>query len=395
MPIDVDALRAATPGTANVAHLNNAGAALPSQATLDAVLTHLRLESKIGGYEAAEEAGEAIAHTRHVVAELVGASADEIAITTGDTAAWAKAFWGLVNAGGIPEGDRVLVDRIAYNSHYLALLQAAAMRPFTIEIIPSEPDGTLSLDALKSMLDDRVAMVTATHIGTHRGLVNPVADVGAACRAEGIPFYLDACQSIGQLPVNVHEIGCDVATGTGRKWLRGPRGTGLLYVRTEFLEQLDPPGIDGAGAIWTGPDSYELLDDARRFEEFEISIAGVIGLGVAVDQVLDVGIDDIAARVGELAERLRNELSAVGGVTVHDGGRQRSGIVTFSIDGVDDERVKVAARQAAVNVSVSSAPNALLDMRSEGHATVVRASPHAYNTDDELDRLLAVVRAFS
>ena len=393
MPIDVDALRAATPGTANVAHLNNAGAALPSQATLDAVLGHLKLESSIGGYEAEDQAAEAIAHTRRVVAELLGASADEIALTTSDTAAWGKAFWGLVNTGGIPEGDRVLVDRIAYNSHYMALLQASAMRPFSIEIIPSEPDGTLSVDALKTMLDDRVALVTTTHIGTHRGLVNPVADVGALCRAEGIPFYLDACQSIGQLPVNVHEIGCDVATGTGRKWLRGPRGTGVLYVRTEFLEHLDPPGIDGASASWTGADTYELFDDARRFEEFETSVAARIGLGVAIDQVLALGIDEIASRIGALAERLRTDLGAIAGVTVHDGGQRRSGIVTFSLAATDAFAVKAAARAASVNVSVSSAPNALLDMQADGHDAVVRASPHAYNTDGELDRLLAVVRS--
>jgi len=393
MPIDVDALRAATPGTANVAHLNNAGAALPSQATLDAVLGHLKLESSIGGYEAEDQAAEAIAHTRRAVAELLGASADEIALTTSDTAAWGKAFWGLVNTGGIPEGDRVLVDRIAYNSHYMALLQASAMRPFSIEIIPSEPDGTLSVDALKTMLDDRVALVTTTHIGTHRGLVNPVADVGALCRAEGIPFYLDACQSIGQLPVNVHEIGCDVATGTGRKWLRGPRGTGVLYVRTEFLEHLDPPGIDGASASWTGADTYELFDDARRFEEFETSVAARIGLGVAIDQVLALGIDEIASRIGALAERLRTELAAIAGVTVHDGGQRRSGIVTFSLAAIDAFAVKAAARAASINVSVSSAPNALLDMQADGHDAVVRASPHAYNTDGELDRLLAVVRS--
>ena len=390
--INVDALRATTPGCARVAHLNNAGAGLMSVATLDAVREHLELEATIGGYEAADAAAELTAATRARAAALLGADPAEVAVTTSDTAAFAKAFWGFVFSGGLAGGGRILVDRLAYSSHYFAVVHAARLHGLTVDVVPSEADGTIDIGALRSMLDERVRLVSATHVATHRGLVNPVADVGAACRAAGVPFFLDACQSVGQLPVDVRAIGCDVLTATGRKWLRGPRGTGLLWVRRELLTTLEPPGIDGAGATWTD-DGFTLAADGSRLEEFEGPIAAKIGLGVAIGETLTIGIDAIAARVDRLAERLRALLRDVRGVGVHDGGKRRSGIVTFTVAGVDVADVRAAAAVARVNVSVSPMTAAMLDMPGSGHDAVVRASPHAYNTDDELDRLVAVVRA--
>ena len=390
--LDVDALRAATPGCTRVAHLNNAGAGLMSRATLDAVTDHLRLEAAVGGYEAADARAEALAATRANAAALLGAEPDEIAITSGDTASFAKAFWGFVLGGGLrgPGAGRILVDRLAYSSHYFAVVQAAARHDVTIEVIPSRADGSLDVAALRSRLDERVRLVSATHVATHRGLVNPAAAVGAACREAGVPYFLDACQSVGQLPVDVGAIGCDVLTATGRKWLRGPRGTGLLWVRRGLIERLDPPGIDGFAAAWT-PGGYALNADASRFEEFERPIAAEIGLGVAIGETLALGIDAIAARIDALAESLRARLTTAPGVDVHDGGERRSGIVTFAHARVPAPRVREAAGAAGINVSVAAATSARLDMDDRGIEAVVRASPHAYNTEDELDRFLAVL----
>ncbi len=392
MTLDVAALRAATPGAAHVAHLNNAGSALPSQATLDATIGHLRLEATIGGYEAADAADDALRATRTNAARLLGADPSEIAVTTSDTAGFAKALWGYAFAGGLPTGSRVLVDRLAYNSHYFAVHQAARRYDLQVEVIPSLPDGTLDLGAFDRLLDERVFLVSATHVGTHRGLVNPVAEVGARCQAAHVHYFLDACQSVGQLPVDVDAIGCTVLTATGRKWLRGPRGTGLLYVRSGFLNQLDPPGIDSHSATWQG-DGYVLNPDASRFEEFETSIAGQVGLGVAIGELLELGVDAVSQRITGLAEGLRHALAERPGVQVLDGGTQRSGIVTFTVADRSPDEVKQAATAAGVNVSVSTAAGALLDMEAEGRVAVVRASPHAYNDDSDLDRLLAVVGA--
>ncbi|MGH9078782.1 MAG: aminotransferase class V-fold PLP-dependent enzyme [Acidimicrobiales bacterium] len=392
--IDVTAEREATPGCATVAHLNNAGAALPRRATLAVVEDHLRSESELGGYEAAGVAAERLAALRASAARLLGAAAGDVVITGSDTQSWTKALWGFALGGGVTRGQRILADRIAYDSHYLGLLQVCRLTGGVIEVVASTPDGTLDLEALSGALaDGDVAMAALTHIGTHRGLVNPVEEAGAACRLAGVPFFLDACQSVGQIPVDVRRIGCDVATATGRKWLRGPRGTGLLYVESAFAERLEPPGIGWSSAVWVDADHYRLRDGTDRFLDFEVPAAAHLGLGDAIDHALALGIEAIGSRVVGLAERLRGQLAGVEGVTVHDGGTRRSGIVTFTAESAEPGAIAAAASAHGINVSVSESPWARLDMAPPNPTTVVRASPHYYNTEDELDRLVDTVRS--
>ncbi len=243
--IDVEAERAATPGCATVNHLNNAGAALPTEATLGTMTDYLRFEAERGGYEAAVAVADRLAGVRGSAARLLGCRADEVVVAGSDTQAWTKAVWGFYAGGGIARGQCLLVDRMAYDSHYLGLLQICELVGASIEVVPSLENGTLDLGALADLLEagvGRVALVALTHVGTHRGLVNPVEEAGVLCRRAGVPYFLDACQSVGQLPVDVGTIGCDVATATGRKWLRGPRGTGLLFARADFADRLRPPG---------------------------------------------------------------------------------------------------------------------------------------------------------
>jgi cysteine desulfurase / selenocysteine lyase len=390
--IDVEAERAATPGCATVNHLNNAGAALQTSATLQAVIGHLQLEAERGGYEAAALVSDRLAALRSSAARLIGAQPDDVVITGSDTQGWTKALWGFALGGGVAQGQVLVADRISYDSHYLSLLQVCELTGASIEVVPSTGDGTIDLGALATMLDSsRPALASVTHVGTHRGLVNPVEKVGVICGRAGVPFFLDACQSVGQLPVDVAHIGCDVATVTGRKWLRGPRGTGLLYARAAFAERLRPPGIGNSGALWLDADHYQLRPGAERLAEFEVPVAAHLGLGVAIDHALELGLDPIARRVSTLAERLRGELGSIDGVEIHDGGSRRAGIVTFTAAGASAEEVKAAASSAGINVSVSGASFARLDMNDPTTTSVVRASPHYYNTDAELDRLVATV----
>jgi cysteine desulfurase / selenocysteine lyase len=394
MTIDVDTLRAATPGCAHVVHLDSAGASLASRATLERVVAHLRREAEVGGYAAEAEATDAIRSAREGLARLLGADPADVALAHSDTAGWVKAFWGLAASGWFDGGGRVLADRATYNSHYLSLLQARDRFDVSIEVVDARDDGSIDLDDLDRRLDTNVRLVTATHVGTHRGLVNPVEAVGARTRRVGVPYFLDACQSTGQLVVDVESIGCDVATGTGRKWLRGPRGTGFVYVRPEWSERMVPPGIDGQSASWVDADTYELGSRASRFEEFEASVAGRCGLGTAVAEALAIGIPAIEARISMLAATLRSALVDAG-ASVHDGGSRRCGIVTFSVPGHDPDDLKARFAARGVVVSVSSAPWARLDMASRGLSSVVRASPHAYNNEDDLGRLVAEVVALA
>ncbi len=394
MRIDADTvtrLRRDTPGVSGVVHLNNAGAALPSVQTLDAQIAHLRVEASVGGYEAKNAASEALAAVRTSAARLMNASPDEIAIPTSDTAGWAKVFWGFAFGGGFADRRRVVIDRIFYNSHYLSLLQAKKQFGIEIVVAPSDPSGRVDVDRFAALLDERVALVSMTMAPTHSGIVNPVALVGAHTKTAGVPYFVDGCQALGQLVVDVEAIGCDALTGTGRKWLRGPRGTGLLYVRRSIQDRCDPPGIDGTSAVWESASSYSLASGAARFEEFETSSAGQLGLGVAIDQALALGPDVISERVQYLANRLRSELARRERVTVQETAGVCSGIVTFLVEGVTPAEIVAAASREGINMNASSAPWARLDLEARGVTGVARVAPHVYNTEDELDRLLAVI----
>jgi selenocysteine lyase/cysteine desulfurase len=387
---DVERARRDTPGASRVAHLNNAGAALPPAQVTDAVVAHLRRESEMGGYEAAAAAADQVEHTYTAIAALIGCRVDEVAVVENATRAWDMAFYAL----RFRPGDRILTARAEYASNVIAYLQVAARTGAVVEVVDDDESGQLSVTDLRRRLSDGtgpVRLVAITHVPTHGGLVNPAEEIGAATREAGVPFLLDACQSVGQLPVDVERIGCDLLSGTGRKFLRGPRGTGFLYVRHDILDRLEPPFLDLHAATWTAPDRYEIRPDARRFENWETNYAGKIGLGVAVDYALSWGMEAIEARVTGLADRLRARLTNIDGVQVHDQGLRRCGIVTFTVDGVPAPQVQQQLHDHGVNVSVSPVEYARLDLPGRGLPDLVRASVHYYNTDDELDQLMTAL----
>jgi selenocysteine lyase/cysteine desulfurase len=387
--LDVGRLRADTPGTAHVAHFNNAGSALPPRRVTEAVVGHLELESRVGGYEAAALATRRIEAAYDAAAALVNGHRDEIALVENATVGWRTAFYGM----RFGPGDRILTSVAEYASNYIAFLQVAERTGAVVEAVPNDAHGQLDVEALKRMIDDRAKLIAVTHVPTNGGLVNPAAAIGRVARDAGIPYLLDACQSAGQIPLDVEAIGCDMLSATGRKYLRGPRGTGFLWVRRSFMDRIDPPMLDLHAAAWVAPDRYELREDARRFENWESDVAARIGLGVAIEYALSLGVAEIFLRISALAERLRGGLAQVPGVRVRDLGEMRCGIVTFDAEGARAGEIKAALAKQGFNVTVSTRTSTLLDMDARGVAEVVRASVHCYNTEDECDRLVKAVAA--
>ena len=322
-----------------------------------------------------------IDRARQSVASLLSCDPRDVAFATSATDAWERAFW----AFPWRSGDVVLTCRSEYVTNVLNLLAARDRYGIQVRTIGDGSTGAIDLDDLRTQLTDpAVRLVAMSHVPTQGGLVNPAAEVGAACRAAGVPFLLDACQSAGQIPLDVDELCCDMLTATGRKYLRGPRGTGFLYIDASLAQRLRP--ATSGGAVWSEPESYLLPDRAARFESFERSIAGVLGLGAAVDYALELGLDAIEDRVTTLAEHLRQGLSGIDGVAVRDLGSRRCGIVTFTVDGVDPIDVRDALHDQRVQLWSTGAAFARIDLPSRGIESMVRASVHYLNTDEELDR---------
>ncbi len=389
MGLDLAKLRADTPGTKKQIYLNNCGAALMPLPVLEAMQRHLVLEAEIGGYEAANAKKTECEAVYTSVARLLGAEPDEIALVENATIAWDMAFYSLQ----FRQGDRILTAQAEYGANYVAYLQVAKRTGAVIEVIPNNAAGETDPAALEAMIDDRVKLVSITWIPTNGGLINPAAAIGKVARRHGIPYLLDACQAAGQVPIDVAALGCDMLSATGRKFLRGPRGTGFLYVRRSLLETLEPPMIDHDAAIWTAPDRYELRKDARRFETWENAYALRLGLGAAVDYALDLGMAAISERCIGLGRMLRDALRKLPRVTVHDLGSTPGAIVTFSIQGIDSEQVRAALAEKKITVSTSGPHSTLLDFTARQLPVVVRAAPHYYNSEDEIEAVVAAVKA--
>jgi cysteine desulfurase/selenocysteine lyase len=293
------------------------------------------------------------------------------------------------------KGDRILTAKAEYASNFIAFLQVAQRTGAMVEVIPDDAHGQVSVKALQEMLDDRVKLIAITHVPTNGGLVNPAAAIGRVARAAGVLYLLDACQSAGQMPLDVDELGCDMLAATGRKYLRGPRGTGFLYVRGGLIERLEPPLLDLHAATLVAHDRYEIRPDARRFENWESYVAGKIGLGVAVSYALEWGLGAIRERVYALAAGLRARLASVPGVTVRDRGAERCGIVTFTMAGREPGAIKQALLTQGINVHVSATGDSRLEVESRDVSGVVRASVHYYNSEDEIERLCAALAALA
>lgn len=383
-------LRRETPGIGKIVHFNHSGASLMSQPVLDAIHAQLRREAEIGPHEAHVPVMAQVETARGDAAALLGADLADIAFVGSGSTGWGMAFAALPP---LAAGERILVGRQEWGSN-LATLQAAAGRAGArIETIACRGDGSVDADALDRMIDGRVRLVSLTWLPANGGLINDAAAVGRVTRRHGVPYFVDAGQALGQIPVSVADIGCDVLKGAGRKFLRGPRGTALLYVRASMRERMVPPFLNVVAAQWT-PSAPEIRRDARAFESGDQPVALLLGLGTALAQARAIGIEAIRARIAILSDELRARLAEIDGVTLRDlGDGPKSGLVSFDVRGVPADAVRSRlAAEYAINVGANGVAYTPLDMIARGLDAIVRASVSYLNTQAELDRLADAVR---
>jgi selenocysteine lyase/cysteine desulfurase len=391
MPIDVDRIRSETPGCSMVTHFNHSGCSLPPLQVTQAITEHLQREALYGPSEMGLAAAADVQATREAAAQLLNAAAEEIALTGSGSQGWGLAFASLPP---LRPGDRILVGRHEWGGNLATMHRAAQLAGAHLEVIPCREDGCVSPEALAAMIDRRVRLIALTWLPATNGLINPAAEISRIARSAGIPYFVDAGQALGQFPVDVKAIGCDVLKGAGRKFLRGPRGTALLYVRRSFLDRMEPPYLDVLSGPWR-EDAPVVRDDARRFETSENAFALQLGLGAAICYTLDLGINAIRERIDLLAQRLRDRLSDIPGIRVNDVGQERSGIVTFTVDGVPPQEVQRSLAAKRINIAAIAAAYTPLDMAACGLSGIIRASVTYFTTEAEIDHLADAVAALT
>jgi selenocysteine lyase/cysteine desulfurase len=355
-----------------------------------AVQDHITLESRIGGYEAADARQDAIAAAYQAVGELIGARPGNIAFTENATASFMQAVSSVTHG----RGDLILTTRNDYASNQIQFLSLQRRLGVQVVRAPDSAEGGVDVEAMAELVRrHRPTLVCVTHVPTNSGLVQDVAEIGAICRERDVLYLVDACQSIGQMPLSVNELRCDFLSASARKFLRGPRGAGFLYVSDRVLTGgLEPLFIDMRGADWVAADRYTAAPDATRFENWEFSWALVLGTGAAARYASTIGLEAIGTRVRALADRLRQGLAGIGGVRVLDHGRDLCGIVSLSVAERDPRELVAALRERGINTSAQKRVYAVIDYDEKGIAASLRISPHYYNTEDEIDRTLAAIR---
>jgi selenocysteine lyase/cysteine desulfurase len=389
MELKIRKWRDDTPGCAHRIHLNNAGAALMPRTVVDACEQHLRLESEIGGYEAADARSAEIAKVYEAVGALIGARPDNIAIVSNATAAFIQAM----SSFDFSPGDVIVTTRADYTSYQITFLSLAERLGVVVKHAADLPEGGVDPESVRELArDPRCRLVHVSWIPTHSGIIQDAEAVGDVCEEIDVPYLVDACQAIGQMPIDISRLKCDYLSATGRKFLRGPRGIGFLYASDKAMARGDHPlFVDMRGARWVEPERYEVAETATRYEDWEFSYALVLGMGAAARYALDVGIDVASARAFGLARRVREQLTEIPGVSVLDGGTHQCAIVTASIDGRDAREIVKELSHLGINTTASLKWYGLLDFTDKNVESALRISPHYYNTQEEIDVALDVI----
>ncbi|MEN0051366.1 MAG: aminotransferase class V-fold PLP-dependent enzyme [Bacteroidota bacterium] len=388
--LNIQQVRQETPTCLQKIHLNNAGASLQPQVVVNNVIGYLQLESQLGGYETANLKAQEIQDFYTAVAQLLKTKPRNIAYAHHATEAYNKAL------SSIPfeRGDVLLTTDDDYASNQIAFLQLQKKTGIQVIRAAQLPEGGVDVNSVEELIKKHhPKLVAITHIPTNSGLIQDVYSIGKLCQQHDILYLVDACQSVGQLDLDVNKMHCDFLSATGRKYLRGPRGTGLLYVSDKALAlNLEPDFVDMRGADWVAPFHYDLSPTAKRFEYWECNYANLIGAKTAVEYALKVGLPAIEGRALKLADYTRQQIMQHTDFQILDRGKNLCSIVTIHHPKYDGEALKARLIDNNINVSLAVKVAALLDFEQKGVDWALRISPHYFNTREEIGNLVGMLK---
>ncbi|MEL6720780.1 MAG: aminotransferase class V-fold PLP-dependent enzyme [Bacteroidota bacterium] len=390
--LNIQQLRQETPACLDKIHFNNAGASLQPQIVVQSVLDYLQIEAQTGGYETAEWRAKDIQGFYLAVASLLKTDARNIAYAHHATEAYNKAL----SSVPFEKGDVLLTTDDDYASNQIAFLQLQQKLGIQIVRAAQLPKGGVDVNAVEALIKKhQPKLVAVTHIPTNSGLIQDVYSIGQLCQQYDILYLVDACQSVGQLDLDVNKMHCDFLSGTARKYLRGPRGVGFLYVSDKALQaNLEPLFLDLGSANWIGTNAYEVDPSARRFEYWEKNYANVLGTKTAIEYAIEIGLSNIENRVAKLATYARQQLAQETSLSVLDRGTKQCGIVTVHAPHLNGSKLKAALFANNIYVSLATKTSALIDFQQKGVDWALRISPHYFNTEEEIDRLIDCLKHF-
>lgn len=386
---DAAAFRADTPGAATVVHLNAAGAGLPPRIVTETVMHHLAEEARVGPHWAAARAQADLDQVRAAAAELLQCGPHNVAFGGSAGTMWAMAFLAMP----VKRRARVLVARSEWAGNVLNLMKRRLADAISIEIMPvDEQSGRIDVARVADLIDERTAAIAVPVTASGFGVRQPVERLAALPRPDGCLLLVDGAQAVGQVPVGMTSLAADVLVTPSRKWLRGPRGEAIMALSDRALARLgDPPVLSQVGSRWTSIDSYATRADARRFETYEFSVAGRLGLGAAIADVLHHGVENIGAAIRARLGRIHAGLRSIPGVTVFEDDAGESAFLTFTAEPVAPAELNDRLAEANIAAAVVDREYARADLEARGLDAVNRVAPHAYTSDEDIDRFLDAV----
>ncbi|MBO6503946.1 MAG: aminotransferase class V-fold PLP-dependent enzyme [Kordiimonadaceae bacterium] len=386
---DLSRVREQTPGVSGRIHLDNCGSALMAQPVIDEISAVFQREIAVGGYVAQEQQADKLSSSYNLLAELFDGHADDFAFVGSAVDGWTKAFYSVP----FEPGDNIVTAYNEYCSNYVAYLQVAKLRGVEIRVARQADAGGIDLNHLNELVDSRTRLISISHMPSSSGEINQVQDVGLIAREKGVLYQLDACQSAGHIPVSIADIGCDIMTGTSRKFLRGPRGIGFLYVNEKARSLMEPVVLTNQSAEWSAQDAYSLRQDTKVFEAWERSVTNQLGFAVAIQYLLDLGVEKATNQIANNATYLRKQLPNVKGVRVECPPNAVSAIITLNKDGLTPSDIKSRLEKQAIGVQVASVVHTRLDLEARGIESAVRVSPHYYTSQSDMDGFLNALEA--
>lgn len=388
--IDTTKVRADTPGCTHKIFLNSAGSSLMTKGAVQIMHSYLDKEMILGGYQTVPFFQHEIDAFYLHASALLHTSPGNIAFTFNATDAYAKA----VSSITFKPGDYILTTEDDYVSNYILFF--SLQKRFGLQMVRSNtlPSGDINMFDLETkMLKYRPVLVSVTHIPSNSGKIQDVEKIGHLCDKYDIWYIVDACQSVGQMDIDVNKIKCDFLSATGRKFLRGPRGTGFLYVSDKALAAcLEPLLIDMRGATWETENNYMPSGSATRFELWEANYANILGLSEAIRYAMSIGLKNIRAYNLELCQLLKEQLQIIPDIKITEEGSQTASIVTFTSDTKTLDEYKNTLDMANISYSVGYRHFALIDFNKKNVDWVIRFSPHYFNTTDEILQVVEILR---